>query len=133
MVHVKWDSVATPRLDAAAIRAALAAAPVAAYDTTGLDLTWYTPRRKEIPQSRVLTSATTTITLPPGSYIVRSIADDAVRVFIDGALVIDDWAVPGESRVREATFVATGTHSVRVEHLQIEGWYELRVDVVPAR
>ena len=70
--------------------------------------------------------------MPPGRYVVRTIADDAVRVFVDGRLVVDDWAVPGESRVREATFDATGTHRVRVEHLQVEGWYELRVDIVPA-
>ena len=62
--------------------------------------------------------------------MVRTIADDAVRVYIDDRLVLDDWATPGESRVREATFEGTGTHRIRVEHLQIEGWYELRVDIV---
>ena len=103
---------------------------MATLDTNRLDLTWYRPQRKGIPQARVLTGATTTVRLASGRYVVRTIADDAVRVYIDDRLVLDDWATPGESRVREATFEATGAHRIRVEHLQIEGWYELRVDIV---
>lgn len=104
---------------------------VASRDTTRLDLTWYRPPAKEIPAERLLTRAEATMTLAPGTYLLRTIADDAVRVWVDGRLVIDDWT-PGESRVREATFAGGGTHRVVVVHWQKDGWYELRLDVVSA-
>jgi nitrous oxidase accessory protein NosD len=103
---------------------------VASRDTTLLDLTWYRSPAKEIPAERLVTRAEATMTLAPGTYLLRTIADDAVRVWVDGRLVIDDWT-PGESRVREATFTGGGTHRVVVMHWQKDGWYELRVDVAP--
>jgi len=44
--------------------------------------------------------------------------------------VIDDWT-PGESRVREVAIPIAANASLRVEHLQLDGWYELRVDIEP--
>lgn len=106
-----------------------AAPVVATMDTTRLDLTWYRPPRPEIPQAGVHTTARGTVTLPPGRYRLRTIADDAVWVFLDGTMILED-AVPGESRVKEVEFTATGTHQLVVQHWQKDGWYELRVDVL---
>ncbi len=128
VVFVPFDSTKTPRNDAAAISRALQAAPIATLDTNRLDLTWYGPPRKTIPPANVLTQATATVTLVPGRYLLRTIADDAVRVYIDDKLALDDWT-PGESHVKEAPFLATGAHRFRVEHLQLDGWYELRLDI----
>ncbi len=100
-------------------------------DTTRLDLTWYGPP-KPLPSSWLLTRAEATITLAPGRYLLRTIADDAVRVFLDGRLILDDW-VPGESHVKEAEFTATGTQQLVVVQWQKDGWYELRVDVERVR
>jgi hypothetical protein len=105
-----------------------AAAPGVAIDTSRLDLMWYRPPRPGIPQSRVLTEATARIRLAPGRYRLRTIADDAVRVFVDARVVLDDWT-PGESRAKEVAVGLGGEHVVRVEHLQLEGWYELRLDI----
>jgi PA14 domain len=101
---------------------------VAQLDTNRLDLTWYGPPRKAIPQTNVLTQATATMKLAPGRYLLRTIADDAIRVYIDDKLVLDDWT-PGESHVKEVLFQATGEQHFRVEHLQLDGWYELRLDI----
>lgn len=125
---VPWDSTAAPRTSEGAIAMALGGAGVAAIDTTRLDLTWYTPPWKTIPQARVLTEAVATVTLAPGRYVLRSISDDAVKVYVDDKLLLDDW-VSGESHAKEVAFIATGTHRVRVVHLQIDGWYELRLDI----
>jgi len=129
---VPWDSTQVRRTDAAAITRALQAVPVAELDTNRLDLTWYAPPQKAIPQANVLTEASATISLTPGRYLLRTISDDAVKVYIDDKLVLDDWT-PGESHAREVPFTATGTHRFRVEHLQIDGWYELRLDIERAR
>ena len=100
----------------------------ATMDTTGLDLTWYRPPRPEVPQANVITEATGSVSLTPGDYLLRTISDDAVRVWLDDRLVLDDWH-PGESHAKEATFTATGSHRLRVEHWQKDGWYELRLDI----
>ena len=59
---------------------------------------------------------------------MRSISDDAVRVWIDGTLAIDNWK-PHESEVDYAP-IAPGRHELRVEYFQVGGWTELRVDIV---
>jgi hypothetical protein len=128
VTFVPWDSIRAPRTDAAAITRALQGTPVAILDTSQLDLSWYGPPRQTIPQANVLTQATTTVQLAPGRYLLRTIADDAIKVYLDDRLVLDDW-VPGESHAKEVSFQATGEHRFRVEHLQLDGWYELRLDL----
>jgi parallel beta-helix repeat protein len=125
---VALDSAAPPPQDTATVASLLRRSQAAALDTAGLDLMWYRPPLKEIPQARVLTEATASIRLPRGRYRLRTIADDAIRVYVDGRPVIDDWT-PGESRVRESIASLGGTHAFRVEHLQLDGWYELRLDI----
>ncbi len=130
VTFVPWDSTTTPRADAAAITRALAGTAVATLDTNRLDFTWYGPPKKTIPQARLLTGASATIDFGTGgSYVLRTISDDAIKVYLDDTLVLDDWT-PGESHVKEVPLAVTGSHRLRVEHLQIDGWYELRVDIV---
>ncbi|MGH7581949.1 MAG: NosD domain-containing protein [Gemmatimonadales bacterium] len=128
---VAWDSTTAPLGDREAISRALGGPGVATLDTTRLDLTWYGPPIKAIPQSHVLTGATATLHLAPGKYMIRTISDDAIRVYVNDALILDDWN-PGESHVKEVEFRATGSDRFRVEHVQLDGWYELRLDILPA-
>jgi hypothetical protein len=125
-VHVTpWDStraIDQHRFDAA----------VATLDTNRLDLTWYRPPRPAIPQANILTEAVGSVSLAPGRYLLRTISDDAIRVWIDDRLVLDDWN-PGESHAKEVEFTATGSHRIRAVHLQKDGWYELRLDIERVR
>jgi hypothetical protein len=73
--------------------------------------------------------ATATITLPEGRYTLRTIADDAIRVWVDDRLVLDDW-VPGDSHVKEVEVPLAGTHTIRAVNLQLDGWSEMRVAIV---
>jgi nitrous oxidase accessory protein NosD len=102
--------------------------PVLTLAASRLDYVWYRPRISGWPQERVGVAATTTITLPGGSYMLRTISDDGIRVFVDDKLVIDDWTVH-ESAVHEAP-LAPGRHRLRVEYFQLDGWTELRAEVV---
>jgi hypothetical protein len=77
----------------------------------------------------VLTVANATVTLAEGRYTLRTIADDAIRVWVDDRLVLDDW-VPGDSHVKEVAVPLAGTHTIRAVHLQLDGWYEMRVEIV---
>jgi parallel beta-helix repeat protein len=97
-----------------------------------LDLMWYRPPKAFafLPQGNWGLEAAGTLTLPEGggTYSLRTISDDAVRVWVDGALVIDAWT-PHESQVHYAP-LTPGEHGLRVEYRQVDGWVELRVDII---
>lgn len=93
-----------------------------------LDIMWYRPTIRELPQARFAFDATGTVTLPPGDYTLRTISDDGIRVWVDGKLVIDNWDLHG-SEIDYAPLTG-GRHELRVQYFQIEGWAELRLDVL---
>lgn len=126
-----WSDSTDPRTTADAFRRIVGQAPVATQQTPRLDYLWYTPTIKSVPRSKFAAVATTTVTLAPGTYTLRAISDDAARVWIDGRLAIDDWT-PHESAVDTAALDG-GTHTLRVEYYQVDGWTELRVDFVHGR
>lgn len=68
------------------------------------------------------------VDLPKGRFVLRTISDDGVRVWVDGKLVIDRWDVH-ESIVDEVP-IAGGRHALRVEYFEHVGWAELRLEIV---
>jgi parallel beta-helix repeat protein len=98
-----------------------------------LDLMWYRAPAmfSFLPRDHWGLQATSSVTLPPGVYSIRTISDDAVRVWIDSTLVIDNWT-PHESQVDYADLPA-GQHALRVDYRQVDGWVELRVDIIRGR
>jgi hypothetical protein len=92
---------------------------------------WYRPAVAGVPLAKWALEATSTVALPAGAYTLRTISDDAVRVWVDGKLVIDDWT-PHESAV-DAVPLAAGRHDLRVQYYQVDGWTELRLDIVRGR
>jgi parallel beta-helix repeat protein len=123
-----WTDASDPRSRPAAFDSLLAGAPLLATAAPRLDFEWYRPGIAGVPAERWALGAETEVTLPPGRYTVRTISDDAVRVWVDGAPVIDDWA-PHESVVDHAP-LSGGRHRLRVEYYQVDGWVELRLDIV---
>jgi hypothetical protein len=97
--------------------------------TPRIDYMWYRPRMQGWPQEKAGVVATAEVMLPAGGrYSLRTISDDGIRVWIDDAIVIEEWSVH-ESLVHEVP-VAAGKHRVRVHFFQDSGWTEFRVDVV---
>jgi hypothetical protein len=123
-----WSDSTDPRKQAAAFARLLETTPIVTQQTPRLDYVWYSPTIKGVPQSKFAVVVTGRITLPAGAYTLRSISDDGVRVFVDNKLAIDDWT-PHESTVDVAP-LAGGAHELRVEYYQVDGWTELRLDVV---
>ena len=103
-------------------------APALTRSETRLDYMWFRPRIQGWPQDKYGIAATSRVDLPPGSYAIRAISDDGIRVYVDDKLVIEDWSVH-ESRVREVP-LAAGKHDLRVEYFQGDGWAELRVGII---
>ena len=123
-----WTDSTDPRSRPEAFAALLGGAPRLTQHAPRLDLEWYRPQIAGVPQERFALDATGSVTLPPGRFTLRTISDDAVRVWVDGALVIDDWT-PHESVVDHAS-LGGGRHDLRVRYYQVDGWTELRLDVV---
>ena len=121
-----WSDSTAPRPgDVAALTRA---APLRTLHLPRLDLEGYGALLRGIAPERFLLDASGTMELLEGTYTLRTISDDAVRVWVDGELVIDHW-VPHESKLDFAT-LQSGRHELRVQYLQLGGWGELRVEVV---
>ena len=126
-----WTDASDPRTQPAAFAALIRGTPRLSLDQSRLDVMWYRPAVAGIPAAKWAAVATTTLALAAGTYTLRTISDDGIRVWLDDKLVIDDWAAH-ESRVATAP-ITPGRHSLRVEYYQVDGWTELRVAVVRGR
>jgi parallel beta-helix repeat protein len=123
-----WTDSTDPRTRSDAFEALLRGTPLVALHAPRLDWEWYRPQIEGLPQERFAMDATATVTLPPGAWTLRTISDDAVRVWVDGKLAVDDWT-PHESVVDDASLTG-GRHELTVQYYQRDGWVELRVDFV---
>ena len=123
-----WSDSTDPRTHAEAFAALLRSTPLLERRASRLDYEWYRPLIRELPQERWAMEAATTVTLPPGQYTLRAISDDGVRVWVDGTLAIDRWTLH-ESALDHAP-LTSGRHELRVQYFQVDGWVELRLDLV---
>ncbi|MGH7961645.1 MAG: PA14 domain-containing protein, partial [Candidatus Binatia bacterium] len=55
-----------------------------------------------------------------GRYRFTTESDDGVRLFVDGALVIDQWREMA-ARYSSELYLAAGTHTVRLEYFEQRG------------
>jgi len=62
-----------------------------------------------------------------GTYRVTTTADDGVRVWIDGVLVIDNWGIHPATTCQRDVLVYAGNHTWTVEYFQAEGESLLQV------
>ena len=106
----------------------MAATPLLTRELSRLDFQWYRPRMPELPIERWGLEGTATVALPAGSYRIRTISDDGIRVWVDGKPVIERWSTH-ESTVDEAPLTG-GRHDLKVQYYQNGGWTELRVEIV---
>ncbi|HEY8175697.1 MAG TPA: right-handed parallel beta-helix repeat-containing protein [Gemmatimonadaceae bacterium] len=105
--------------------------PALSLTTSRLDYVWSRPRVPGWPRERAGVVAVTSVDLPSGEYALRTISDDGIRVFVDDRMAIEDWSVH-ESVVHEVP-MAAGRHRIRVEYFQLDGWTELRAEIVKGR
>jgi parallel beta-helix repeat protein len=127
----KWsDSTADPRRTPDAMTVLTRSAPILTARLPRLDYEGYRAL-PNLPREDFALEATGAVDLAPGEYTLRTLSDDGVRVWVDGALVIDNWK-PHETAVDFAP-LAGGHHDLRVQYYQGDGWYELRVDIVKGK
>ncbi|MDH5314931.1 MAG: PA14 domain-containing protein, partial [Gemmatimonadota bacterium] len=85
-------------------------------------------RIARVPSERFVVEAEGAVVLPEGNYEVVAISDDGIRVWVDGVLMIDRWAA--HESIVDRIPLASGRHRLRVEYYQVDGWAELRVEVL---
>jgi hypothetical protein len=97
-----------------------------------LDYAWWGGIRagnKQYPQ--FLTIAEGKADFLPGTYEVGITWDDAVRVYVDGKLVFDEWNpskyIFDESPNKKIRLTLAGQHTIRVEHVELGGFATLSV------
>lgn len=79
-----------------------------------------------LPSNKFATLAEGTFTVPAGSYEMEVTSDDGIRVFVDGKKVLEDWTWHGPKADRVVMKLG-GTHRIRVEHFEIDGYSALKV------
>lgn len=133
-----WSWDADPLVDADAWRAE--AAGVDAVELDRLDLPFgnagpeSVDARLPVPgRDRFGLVASTAIALPPGKWRVRTLSDDGIRVFVDGAVVIERWDIHGPTEdAAEFGADGPGPTQIRVEYFENSGYATLRVELEPA-
>ena len=56
-----------------------------------------------------------------GTYLFSVTSDDGARLFIDGQLVIDNWAGRGRSTIQGQMYLPAGRHRIRLDYFQRTG------------
>lgn len=96
--------------------------PVVTRNDPALNFTWGGGSPADgVPADRFSVRWTRALAFDSGTYRFRALVDDGVRVYIDGARVIDAWE---NGRPREVTGeipLAAGNHTIRVEYYEAAG------------
>lgn len=95
--------------------------PVVVQDVADINFNWGSGSpNPSIPADNFSARYERRINFSPGNYRFTARYDDGVRVYIDGALIIDDWT-PGSWRESSADRTLSGEHDVTVEYFEATG------------
>jgi hypothetical protein len=116
----KWESVR-------------ASEPLEIEAAATLDYRWPGKPVKSVPADFFATIATTGVELEAGTYELRTMSDDGIRVTVDGKVVLEDWTWHAPKAHAVKLTLEKGMHSILVEHFEIDGYAQLSVKLRPAR
>jgi len=122
------DEEIDPDVDGDAFERVFSGDPFMTRTESRLDYQWFTPRIDGVPRERWALEARGSVALEPGAYSLRAVTDGGIRVWVDDRLVIDHWG-PHGAEVDYAA-IGPGRHELRVRYYQLEGWTEIRAEVV---
>ncbi len=113
-IPARWDEI-------------IAQPSMATMETETLDLNWKGKAPADnVPADYFATMAETIIDLPEGDYEIHTISDDGVRVMIDKAVVLENWTQHAPEEDMSHVALSGGSHEIRVEHFQIDGYSRLK-------
>ncbi|MEZ4518144.1 MAG: PA14 domain-containing protein [Chloroflexota bacterium] len=62
-----------------------------------------------------------TVNFDPGTYRFTATMDDAMRVYLDGNLIIDSWTDSQEHTLTKDVYVSGGEHALKVDYYEAGG------------
>jgi hypothetical protein len=109
-------------------------APIKEEKTTKLDYAWWGGiKTEEGDHPQFVTTASGSATFEKGNYELGVTWDDAVRVYVDGKLVINEWNPSlykfDESPHKTIKLALDGKHDFTVEHVEIGGFATLSLKI----
>jgi hypothetical protein len=126
--YFTFDEASRPDKNPDGFAKILAGAPAKAERRDRLDYMSGGAIAEGVPRDRVAIVAEAVVDLPPGNYIVRTISDDGVRVWMEDERIIDRWA-PHESAIDTAP-VTGGKRRFKLEYYELGGFAELRFEIL---
>ena len=126
--YYTFDEASRPDTNPDAFAKVMGGAPVKSDKRDRLDYMSGGPIAEGLPRDRVALVAEAVIDLPPGTYSVRTISDDGVRVWMDEERIVDRWT-PHESAI-DTVPVTGGKRRFKVEYYEIGGFAELRFEIL---
>jgi glucose/arabinose dehydrogenase len=74
-----------------------------------------------LPQDGFSVRWTKTQHFGPGRYKFTAVADDGLRLYIDGTRVIDQWQGPANTEFTHVADLGEGKHTIKMEHIERGG------------
>lgn len=71
-----------------------------------------------VPDDDFSARCVTTRTLSAGYYTITATADDGIRVYPDGNVLIDGWQDQSAATFRSTLYVNNGNHTVTVDYYE---------------
>jgi hypothetical protein len=91
------------------------------YDQT-IDFDWgHGSPAKGVDDDNFSARWTRKVYFPAGNYRFNATMDDAMRVWIDGNLIIDSWTDSQEHTMTRDLFMSQGDHDIRVDYYEAGG------------
>jgi hypothetical protein len=112
-------------------------APIERETKDRLDYAWWGGIKGDDKQQyqKFITVAEAKTVFAPGDYELSVTWDDAVRIYLDEKLVLNEWEPSkytfDESPHRKIRLKLEGVHSFRVEHLELGGFATLALKIRP--
>jgi hypothetical protein len=117
----QWRGEYFPRVD-------LVGSPSVVRNDPDLNFDWrFSGPSASVPVDGFSARWTRDLWLDDGTYRFHGIVDDGMRLYVDGAQVIDAWSDGGRREVTGDRRLAAGTHTVRVEYYERTGEAAIRV------
>ncbi len=130
-----WDAAHNPNKNYDLFKTVYNNTPVKTEQTKKVDYTWWGSIGKNLPADSFSIVATGTVEVEKGSYQLSVTADDLVKVFVDGRLIIDFWDVTrykyDEDTHHNATIELNGKHTIRIEQVENSGYATLIFKLIP--
>jgi hypothetical protein len=97
----------------------LSGAPALVRNDANVDFDWGTAAPAPgLPVDDFAARWTRTVTLSAGIYRLYAQADDSVRVYLDGALIIDEWHGSTETTYSIDRAIDGGTHQFKIDYAE---------------